>query len=472
MGRRISTAVNRMKYAPIIAIAMMLAPLRAAEFPTGFEVSYTAGSRDVAGRFMGGTEIRNLVASGGKLYAANGYWEDAPGPLTARTGPQVLVLDAPGKPWRVDHEFDERMLNGRPRHIAISALGEVTFRTDRHGAPLVEPVSRLLASTWDVTARRMVFSRDPKTGEWSGAFVAQGVQAPRFLPQIRSFGFHRDRVTGADMVFAGDTDGIFSGTFDPAVPGQIGWNTTPEFATAGLDLQAFPGMSRGLRISSFAEAGGRLFAAVGEQVWVRQDGAAPGWRHLYTNPSPHFSETGLRGLTAVSEPGKSEFLLAAVEGNNARIVRIDPATGTDATDLDLGQLLDTSWGTHVTYVIAAYNDMVRGAHSPAGDDLLIGLEAYIPATSPRPPGHTVLDLNHGVEGGAWFLIRHPGGHYELHQVTANFPGMGENLVSVRTFAASPFPVEKGAFYVGGYDCNEVAAHDTAWIARFVLAGGR
>jgi hypothetical protein len=463
-----------MKYAPIIAIAMMLAPFRAvcAEFPGGFQVSYSAGGKDVTGRFMGGTEIRNLVAFGGKLFAANGYWKDTPDPLTARGGPQVLVLDAPGKPWRVDHEFDERVMNGRPRHIAISALSAVTFHTDAHGAALAEPVSRLLASTWDVTARRMVFSRDPKTGEWSSAFIAQGVPAPRFLPQIRSFGFHRDRVTGADIVFAGDTDGIFSGTFDPRVPGQISWNTMPEFATNGLGLQDYPGMSRGLRISSFAEAAGRLFAAVGQQVWVRQDGAAPQWRHLYTNPARHLSETGLRGLTAVSEPDKSEFLLAAVEGNNSRIVRIDPATGAETTDLDLGAFLDASWGTHVTYVIGAYNDMARVAHSPAGDDLLIGLEAYIPAKSPRPPGHTVLDLNHGVEGGAWFLIRHPGGHYELHQITANFPRMGENLVSARTFAASPFPQEKGTFYVGGYDCNEVAAHDTAWIARFAMDGGR
>jgi hypothetical protein len=131
-------------------------------------------------------------------------------------------------------------------------------------------------------------------------------------------------------------------------------------------------------------------------------------------------------------------------------------------------MLDTAWSTRVTYVIAAYNDMVKGAHSSAGDDLLIGLEAYIPPKSPRPPGHTVLDLHGGLEGGGWFLIRHPGGHYELHQVTARFPVFGQNLVSVRTFAASPFPEEKGVYYAGGYDCNEVPAHDTAWITRFFL----
>jgi hypothetical protein len=40
---------------------------------------------------------------------------------------------------------------------------------------------------------------------------------------------------------------------------------------------------------------------------------------------------------------------------------------------------------------------------------------------------------------------------------------------VRAIAASPFPEEKGVYYAGGYDCNEVPAHDTAWIARFFLA---
>jgi hypothetical protein len=451
----------------LIAVALVFASLPAFAAEPTFDVSYAAGTTDVSGHFMGGTEIRNLVPQGGKLFAANGYWLDKADPTGP--GPQILVLDAAGKPWRVDHEFGERVSNGRRRHIAISVLSAVAFRTDQHGAALSEPVPRLLASTWDVTGRRMVFARDMKTGEWSGAFIAHSAPAPRFLPQIRSFGFHRDRLTGTDIAFAGDSEGVFTGVYDAGVPGQIKWNTTPELDTKGFSVADFPGLSRGLRISSFAEAGGRLFAAIGEQVWVREDGPAPRWRHLYTNPSPHFSETGLRGLTAVAEPGKGEFLLAAVEGLQSRIVRIDPATGAETTDLELDQMLDRAWGTRVSYVIAAYNDMPTLRHTASGDDLLIGLEAYIPPASPRPPRHTILDLNHGVEGGGWFLIRHPGGRYELHQITLRSPGslpaLGDNLVSVRTFAVSPFPLENGAFYVGGYDCNEVPAHNTAWIAR-------
>ena len=142
--------------------------------------------------------------------------------------------------------------------------------------------------------------------------------------------------------------------------GQISWNTTPELSTQGLGADQFPGLNRGLRISSFAESQGRLYAAIGQQVWVRDDGPSPRWRHLYTNPQPHFGETGLRGLTAVSD-ASGAYLLAAVEGMQSRIVRIDPVTGADKTDIDLDQMLDTAWGTRVGYVISAYNDM-----APAG----------------------------------------------------------------------------------------------------------
>ncbi|MEA2771197.1 MAG: hypothetical protein QOD93_4159, partial [Acetobacteraceae bacterium] len=258
----------------------------------------------------------------------------------------------------------------------------------------------------------------------------------------------------------------------PALPGHVRWATVPELATAGIGADAFPGLTGRLRISAFAEASGHLYAAIGQQVWVRQDGTTPQWRRLYTNPSPHYSQTGLRGLTALAEPGKADVLLAAVEGNGARIVRIDPATGAETTDLDLAAFLDAAWGTRVSYVIAAYNDMPGLPHSGAGDDLAIGLEAYIPPTAPRPPGHTILNVINGLEGGAWLLIRHPGGRYVLHQVTARFPGIGQNLVAVRSIVPSPFSAEPGKIYVGGYDANDTPAHDTAWIARGFLDRAR
>src|SRR6266700_4889607 len=99
-----------------------------------FQVSYAAGSRDEAGRFAGGTEIRLLVAHGGRLYAGNGYWEDRPGPEGPQ-GAQILVLDKPGGRWRVDHAFEERLPNGRWRDLAVGALAEAVFATDKTGRP-------------------------------------------------------------------------------------------------------------------------------------------------------------------------------------------------------------------------------------------------------------------------------------------------------------------------------------------------
>ncbi len=94
-----------------------VAVVAAAALPAGFAVSFEAGSRDDAGRFMGGTEMRVLAGHAGKLYAGNGY----SGP-EGRQGSQILVLDAPGARWQIDHDFDERLPDERRRDLAVSAL--------------------------------------------------------------------------------------------------------------------------------------------------------------------------------------------------------------------------------------------------------------------------------------------------------------------------------------------------------------
>jgi hypothetical protein len=444
----------------VLTCAALTRTSEAAPPTFAFTPVFTAGAQDDAGQTMGGTEIRSLVAYAGRVFASNGYWEDAPAGGRS-PGAQILVLDGPGRPWRVDRTFDDRLARGRRRHLAVSALAVARFGTGNTGTPLLAPVSLLLASTWDVTGTRTVFVRNERSADWIGTPLAHDPPTKDFLPQIRSFGMHRDSVTHADLVFAGDTSGVFAGAYDPSVPGSIRWNPTPELAAAGLAADRFSGLAGRLRISSFAEAGNHLFAAIGQQVWVRDDGATPRWRLLYTNPAPAYSQTGLRGLTAVTAPGKPTILLAAVEGQRSRIVRINPVTGEEATDLDLAGYLDSAWDTRVSYVIAAYNDMVPLPNH----DLLLGLEAFIPPGAARPPGHTVLDVVHGLEGGGWFLLRHPNGSYELHKVTAQFPVIGDNLVSVRAAVASPFPAEPGAFYLGGYDANGTPAHNTGWIAR-------
>jgi len=430
-----------------------------------FQVSFQAGARDAAGRFLGGTEMRLLTAHGGKLYAGNGYWEDRPGP-EGRQGPEILVLDGPNMPWRVDHAFEERLPRRAWRDLAVGALAEATFATDGSGAPLAQPVSLLIASTWDLTGATRVFTRDDAKGEWSAVTLTEDRPDPDFLPQIRSFATHRDRATGVDLVFAGEMPrGIFAGGYDPTVPGRIRWRAEPELQASAV-LSAFSGLEGRLRVSSFAEANGRLYAAVGQQIYERIDGPAPSWRAVYTNPRPGHSETGLRGLTAVRTAGGGEALLVAVEGNAPRLVRVNPSDGSETTELDFDDFLARAWGMRPGYVIAAYNDMTHLRDPARGEALLIGLQAFIPRNVPIAAGHRVFEAgNAQAESGAWYLVRWPDGRYDLHQVIGAF---AQPLLAVRSAAASPFPGDGDFVYLAGYDAIKAPAHNTAWIARASL----
>ena len=148
-------------------------------------------------------------------------------------------------------------------------------------------------------------------------------------------------MTGIDRVFAGhDPRGVFSGTYDPTIPGRIRWSATPELEISSVSSVGISGSNGYLRVSSFAECNGHLYTAVGQHIYERTDSAKPRWRLVYTNSHPGHSETGLRGLTAIPDPsGYGEALIAAVEGSAARIDRVNPRDGSEATELDLADFL-------------------------------------------------------------------------------------------------------------------------------------
>src|SRR5438876_1979872 len=145
-----------------------------------FQVSFQAGVRDAAGRSARGTEMRLLTTHDGKLYAGNGYWEDRPGP-EGRHGAEILVLDAPGLPWRVDHVFEERLPKGAWRDLAVGALADARFATDGSGAPLSKLITLLLASTWNLTGAARVFARDARRARGPQS-PAEDRPVPDFLP--------------------------------------------------------------------------------------------------------------------------------------------------------------------------------------------------------------------------------------------------------------------------------------------------
>ena len=468
--RGLDTRLTILVFAGTCAALSAGAIPRSARGESEFQVSFAAGSLDSAGHFIGGTEVRFLIGHDGKLYAGNGYWEDRPGPEGPQ-GAQILVLDGSGAPWRLDHSFNERMPSGRPRDLAISALSEVSFATDGTGARLSKEVSLLIASTWDLSGTTRVFSRDDATDVWTAVTLAEDRPRVDFLPQVRTFGTHRDQQTGIDLVFAGQNPrGVFSGGYDPNVPGRIRWGTAPELDISRIPTSTFPGLAGRLRVSSFAECNGRLYAAIGQQIYERVDGVAPHWRLVYTNSHPGRSETGLRGLTAVPAPSANgELLLGAVEGDPARIIRVDPKDGSEAIELDLKMFLGNKWQTQAGYIIAAYNDMRRIRNNQGEELLFIGLEVFISPRAPVPGGHRVVDVGYGrLDAGAWYLVRHLGARYDLREITVS-PIPGQALVATRSIAVSPFPNDEGTLYFAGYDANKAPAHNTAWIFRASLA---
>jgi hypothetical protein len=261
-------------------------------------------------------------------------------------------------------------------------------------------------------------------------------------------------VTGIDHVFAGqDPHCVFSGTYDPTDPGRIRWSAASELDLLSVSSAGISGRNSYLRVSSFAECNGQLYAATGQHIYERIDGAEPHWRLVYTNPYPGHSEAGLRGLTTIPDPsGRGEILLAAVEGSAARIVRVDPRDGGAATELDLPEFLRQRWGMPADYVIAAYNDMAKVRDPAGGEDLLIGLEAFVPANAPIAADHNMVNVGYGrLEAGGWYLVRRSNGHYDLRQIPA---GSGRALVATRAIRASPFPHETDAVYFAGYDANK------------------
>ncbi|HWM95352.1 MAG TPA: hypothetical protein VN493_31655 [Thermoanaerobaculia bacterium] len=381
---------------------------------------------------MGGTSLFLMVSHAGRLWASTGYYWDVPGNDPA-TGAQVLVLDRPGGAWRVDHQFPAKQWR--------ASLDAITFTTDGQGKRLAQPVSMLVSAPTDPDGKIVMHSRDDATGGWTAMPLATSPE----IVSVRGVVVHRDRVTGVDRVFAGaHPNGVLTGVYDPGAPGRIRWDPKPE-------LTGFP-MPAG-----FAECAGALYLAAKPHLYRRVDGRSPRWEKVYTieGPIPRGS-VGLRGLTTIPDPdGQGEILLAALDGNPSRIVRIDPARGHRVTEeLDvLGFLERQSGGRRPGFVIPAFNGMEPVKDPATGETLhLMGLSINFAPLGERYP-------KEGWDPGGWYLIRYPGGRYEIRQILA--PDPAQKLVATRQILASPFGDR--TLYFAGYDPNMNPSHNTAWI---------
>ncbi len=411
---------------------------------------------------IGGTETRALVGMDGKLYAAIGYWRDTDRDSPRLPGAQVLVLDDPVSPWRIDLELDDRMPSGPSAglrtYLAIATLSSVTFHQDRGGHQLAGPVSMLVAGVWSRAGGLDVFSRSEDSSQWTRSRLANADGAPPGT-QVRSFTVYADAVTHQEKIFAGATNAIYTGELDPSVPGQIHWDAIPETWTA--DAQRPSDLNR---VMSFAACNGRLYATVYGSLYERQDGDIPAWQAVFTARvqarGPDVS--GFRGATCVPNPsGTGDALLLGLEDSPSIVYRVNLHDFSAVQELNVSRFLSAAWHTRVTYAIVAYNNMVRypNAAAPACPSLLLGLEAVTPDL---PGGFGPTKFNRDAS----FLVRSCRGTYTVRTIRDPSVHPSPTLVSTRTLLLSPFAQDpEGTVFAGGFDANNVPVHNTAWLYK-------
>lgn len=413
---------------------------------------------------IGGTEVRALVVFDHKLFAGVGYWQDRERKNPALPGAQVLRLDAADAPWQVDLELTERdpwQVKLR-KYLAISVIAPVRFTVDDERRPLDPPADLLLAGVWSRNIGVDVFSRTTGAASWS-AIPIPGQEAARVESHVRSFVVHRDRKTGAEMVFAGSTNAIFVGRYNRQKRNVV-WNEKPDWTG---ELRAINDKSR---VMSLAECDGKIYATQNDTIYERTDGEAPVWSKIFQTSIRSFEPnlSGLRGMTCISNPsGQGQSLLVSVEDEPARIYRIDLAAsdagGPKSTlELNVASFLSEALGTKATFAIAAHNDMTKYAVPGGGcPRLLMGVEARTPDAP-----ETLGTLKY--RPFANFLVRACDASYSLQEIFDPRIVPKPWLGAVRSLAPSPFAADPaGTLYAGGFDTHFSPAHNTAWLYKGV-----
>jgi hypothetical protein len=420
-----------------------------------YSLSFAAGGYDAQGNFLGGTELMDLVAFQGKLYAGVGYWMDRPFLLSPwrpdpSPGAQVLVLDSRSSRWRQEVSFGQRDGEGALEHIRASALAVIQFHRFDASGNMAGPLAEMLTVGLDGKGGAAVYTQK-SPGIWENTRLPPG-------PSVRALAVHYDPIDRTEKLYAGggrDSGIIYSGTYDPSAPGRIRWNHTPE------DIRLRH------RVMSLVECNGALFAVAKPSIYRRND-RTKSWETIFSYPiRDQFDESryasGFRAPTCVNDgkQGKETDLLTSFEGVSGDILKVDPANEGAIIELHTRQFLIEQWGAPPPNrdIIAGYNDLPFVKNSPSV--WLFGLLAFSPRTSER--------------NSAWFLSRSSDStpQYELHQVRPlPWPNRRSDsaLWSVRAIAVSPFAEDQGkVLYLGGYDGHFKPDHNTAWLYRVGIA---
>jgi len=423
--------------------------------------SFAAGNYDSNGKFLGGSEVLQLIGHKEMLFASVGYWEDSNNVWYGGTNNnigwgQIIRLDSPNGAWQEDLFLGANFL--RPE-----ILKQIIFTKDQVGNLLSEPDTVLIAAgyspnyfTRTVTVKSFV--RNDLNGTWNESQIVKGSFPAGENYSIRDIEIYTDQQTNLEYVFASvGTQGIYKGTYNPGVPGKIDWIATPEFSSLSI---------RPLGIST---ANDTLYFSSGNKLYQRIDGATPTYTvaHDFSDLSTSINPAvgGVRGLTTINNPsGNNEALLLmwCPDGQSQGIIyRLEPdefGGFTRVYESKLSVLVENYLpGANASYVLGAYNEFYSYTDPLTSDTVhIIGLQASISGG-----GHLTWN---GYYKGGLFAKRSSSGVYSIEEIGGPVGANDPALVANRCYVVSPFLNEDGLYY-GGFDPNGYSATNMAWIFK-------
>jgi hypothetical protein len=413
--------------------------------------SWKPGGNDINGIRMNGTEILKLARHKGRLFAATSMWMETDRSLS---GCQVLIKEGAESRWKVDLELGATCSR-------LTALQSFEFKTD-HGGKSIKPVAILLAAP---------LSRSGVVSIWGRQDAGRWVEFPlgenSSVSQMRGMGFHRDMVTGVDMVFAGVSGnkksepslGMLTGSYNADAKGKLVWSSKPELV-----------LPRGERFMEYAVCNGELFASSSNNIWKRKDGEKPEWKSVYYN-AKLTAPGGIRGLVTVPAPSGSREALVFIA--NGVIKMLDSGgKNTIKRELDIAGFLSKEWILPVDGSLAGYNKIVHNKGPDDQDQWLIGFQCsydkkYVESGGKKK--HNIRVRDDGRRPIRYFasernfLVRTLEKGKPVYTVRS-FDAAGQGASgAVRTICRSPFDGEGDLLYLGGGECNGMPSHDTGWI---------
>ena len=423
--------------------------------------SFTAGDYDSDNKFLGGSEVLQLVNHKSMLFASVGYWEDENniwyGGFNINVGwGQINRLDNPSAIWQED-------LFMGANHLRPEILKQIIFTKDQFGNLLTSPDTVLIAAGYSPNYITNIvtvssFARNDLNGTWGKSEIVQGGFPAGENYSIRDIEMYVDQQTGLEYVFATvGTQGIYKGKYNPANPGKIDWISTAEFGPLSI-------RSLGIEI-----ANGALHFSSGSKLYRRIDGVSPSYviEHDFSDLGATINSAvgGIRGLTTINNPSGVDdaFLLMWCPNGQSQgtIYRLEPdgAGGFNRIYETKLSLLIASFlvGSNASYVLGAYNEFYEYIDPISNDTIhLVGFEAKISGS-----GHPVWN---GYYKGGLFAKRVSNGQYSIEEINGTIGANDTALVANRCYVASPFPGES-AVYFGGFDPNSNTATNMAWVYK-------